>query len=358
MSHSTNQCGDGRISPVELRPARRAGWQQELSRAISNVPDLLAAVGIDHEPPDFVDAAFPVRVPLGYVARMRRGDIEDPLLRQVLPLSAEADEVPGFESDPVGDLASMVSPGLLKKYDGRALLISTGACAIHCRYCFRRDFPYGDASTTPTHLDDALDGIAADSSVREVILSGGDPLSLSDDRLRTLLTRIDAIGHIDRIRFHTRYPVVLPERIDDEFCDILATSPRPTVFVIHANHANEIDDRVAAALDRIRQHTRLLLNQSVLLRGVNDAAATLAKLSTRLFDCGVSPYYLHQLDAVAGAAHFAVPDRRAIEIVDELTETLSGYLVPKLVREIRGAPAKRGVTSGEPGAGSGSLPLA
>lgn len=332
----------GRAVPVDVSNT----WQTELSRAITSVPELLAAVGLEAGfagLPASIETGFPLRVPLGYVGRMRRKDPNDPLLRQVLPLAAEAESVPGFSPDPVGDLASMRSHGLLHKYQGRALLIATGACAVHCRYCFRRHFPYGQAALLPRYIDEALAEIDADRSIEEVILSGGDPLSLSNDRLHDLLDRLGRIGHLTRVRFHTRQPVVLPERVDRGLCDVLEHSPRPTVFVIHCNHANELDGQVAAALSRLGRSTTRLLNQSVLLSRVNDSATTLVELSNRLFECGVLPYYLHQLDAVAGAAHFAVADDTARDILDEMTARLPGYLVPKLVREIPGDVAKRRV---------------
>jgi len=330
--------------PVDIRRAGRTGWQAELARAITSVPELLAAVGLETRSarlPAQIETDFPLRVPRGYVRRMRRNDPQDPLLRQVLPISAEADVVPGFGADPVGDLTSMRSQGLLQKYHGRALLIATGACAIHCRYCFRRNFPYGEATLLPRHIDDALARIGADRSITEVILSGGDPLSLSDGRLRELLERVGRIDHVERIRFHTRQPIVLPERVDRGLCDVLEHAPRPLVFVVHCNHANEIDESVGAALSRLAGFTSPVLNQSVLLRGVNDSAPTLVDLSTRLFEHGVLPYYLHQLDRVSGAAHFAVADGTARAIRDEMATRLPGYLVPKLVREIAGDAAKR-----------------
>lgn len=324
----------------------RTDWQRELANAFTSVPELLSAVGLDAwsaRPPAGVQTNFSLRVPRGFVRRMRRNDPNDPLLRQVLPVAAEADVIPGFGADPVGDLASMTSHGLLQKYSGRALLIATGACAIHCRYCFRRNYPYAEASLTPRHVDAALANIAADDTVHEVILSGGDPLSLSDARLGELLDRIARVEHVRRIRFHTRTPIVLPERIDAGLCDMLASAPLPSVFVVHCNHANEIDAAVDAALARLAGHTKALLNQSVLLRGVNDSADALVDLSEALFDSGVMPYYLHQLDPVAGTAHFGVPDTDARRIVAASAARLPGYLVPKLVREIPGEAAKRAV---------------
>ncbi len=272
---------------------------------------------------------------------MRREDPHDPLLRQVLPLDEEADAVAGYGADPVGDLASMRSRGLLQKYHGRALLVVTGACAVHCRYCFRRAYPYGEASMSPRFVDEAMAQIAADTSISEVIMSGGDPLSLSNGRLRDLLDRIADIGHVRRIRVHTRQPIVLPERVDAELLAVLEGASLPTVIVVHSNHPNEIDSAVGDALSRLALRTAALLNQSVLLRGINDSASVLVELSGRLFDNSVLPYYLHQLDPVAGAAHFAVSDDAARRIVAEVRTRLPGYLVPTLVREIPGEPAKR-----------------
>ncbi len=322
--------------------ARR--WQKELAHAITDAEELLESVGLNADRAGLrvADAAdFPLRVPRGYVARMRREDPHDPLLRQVLPLAEEADAVAGYGADPVGDLASMRSRGLLQKYHGRALLVVTGACAVHCRYCFRRAYPYGEASMAPRFVDEAMAQIAADTSISEVIMSGGDPLSLSNGRLRDLLERIADIGHVRRIRVHTRQPIVLPERIDAELLAVLERASLPTVIVVHSNHPNEIDSAVGDALSRLALRTAALLNQSVLLRGINDSASVLVELSGRLFDNSVMPYYLHQLDPVAGAAHFAVSDDAARRIVAEVRTRLPGYLVPTLVREIPGEPAKR-----------------
>lgn len=285
-------------------------------------------------------AAFPLRVPRGFVARMRYGDPHDPLLRQVLPVAAENVILPGYAVDPVGDLDSVRAPGLLQKYAGRALLITTGACAVHCRYCFRRAFPYAGHSATPGVLAAAMATIAADDSLHEIILSGGDPLALGNVRLAEILHALAGISHISRIRLHTRVPVVLPERVDDVLLDLLHNLGKPVVTVIHANHANEIDAGVTAALQRLRRVSASLLNQSVLLRGVNDSSDALTALSGKLFSAGVLPYYLHQLDHVIGAAHFLVPDQEARAIHARMAANLPGYLVPRLVRETAGAAAK------------------
>ncbi len=274
---------------------------------------------------------------------MRRGDTNDPLLRQVLPLDAERHEAPGYVADPVGDLAALAGRGLLQKYHGRALLVTTGACAIHCRYCFRREFPYGEQHAGRQAFAAALAAIRADSSITEVLLSGGDPLTLSDRRLAGLLQRLEAIPHVQRVRIHTRLPVVLPERIDAGFLAMWNSLRRlQRVVVIHANHAQELRAAadVQAALGALRASGTTLLNQSVLLRGVNDSIAALEQLSVALFECSVLPYYLHLLDPVRGAAHFDVAADSARRLHAQLTARLPGYLVPKLVREDPGAASK------------------
>jgi EF-P beta-lysylation protein EpmB len=317
-------------------------WQTELAHAISDPAELLQRLGLERAwLPGALRAArlFPLRVPLGFVERMKLGDPDDPLLKQVLPLAAECQEKPGFTADPVNDLGAMPMPGLLHKYHGRTLLIATGACAVHCRYCFRRHFPYGDAHVFAESWR-ALDYIAADSSIQEVILSGGDPLSLNDRRLRELVARIEAISHVKRLRIHTRQPVVLPERVDDALLDWLQACQLKKIIVIHANHANEIDASVADAFKRLSGASATLLNQSVLLRGVNDSVDALCALSEALFAAGVLPYYLHLLDKVQGAAHFEVPAQRAKRLTKELNSRLPGYLVPRLVLERVGEPGK------------------
>jgi len=258
----------------------------------------------------------------------------------VLPRAAELDEVPGFTTDAVGDGAARAATGVIHKYAGRSLLIATGSCAVHCRYCFRRHFPYADETAAAGRWRDALAHLAADAASEEVILSGGDPLSLSTARLAELTDGLAEIPHVRRLRIHTRLPVVLPERVDESLVDWLAGLALERVVVLHANHANELDESVAAACRRLRDTGAVLLNQAVLLRGVNDDADVLATLSARLMACGVLPYYLHQLDRVAGAAHFEVEDARAGTLVEALRARLPGYLVPRLVREIAGADSK------------------
>ena len=320
-------------------------WRGHLAAAVRDLGELLdeleldaEALGVSATSP--VALRFPLRVTRGFVSRMRPGDPNDPLLRQVLPVPAEDDEVAGFTTNPVGELSLVRGDGLLSKYRGRALLVVTGACAVHCRYCFRRHFPYGDERPDDGDFSAALDTVEADRTIEEVILSGGDPLMLPDDRLAALAEDIASIPHVRRLRIHTRLPVVLPERVDEALIEWLTECELPVVIVIHANHPQEIDHDVARALATLEGAGTTLLNQAVLLRGVNDSSEDLADLSMRLFDCGVLPYYLHLLDRVAGAAHFEVDEHRARQIIQDLQARLPGYLVPKLVREVEGAPSK------------------
>ena len=319
------------------------GWQSELARAITDPQALLTLLqlGAEHLPAARAAARlFPLRVPRGFAARMRPGDPHDPLLRQVLPLGEECLTQEGFGPDPVGDSAAMVVPGVLHKYEGRVLLTATGACAVHCRYCFRRHFPYSEANACADHWQVALTYIASDTTITEVILSGGDPLTLSDRRLAEFTEKLAAIPHVQRLRIHTRLPIVLPERVNDELIGWLGATRLKTIVVVHANHANEIDAVVRSAMARLKAAGVALLNQSVLLREVNDNAEALAQLSTSLFDAGVLPYYLHLLDRVQGAGHFEVDEMVARDLMTQLNARLPGYLVPRLVREVPGAPAK------------------
>jgi len=322
-------------------------WQRDLTRAITNPEELLANLGLDPglaAPARAASSAFGLRVTRSYLARMRRGDANDPLLRQVLPLADELLETSGYGADPLQEHEATRAPGLLQKYAGRVLLITTQACAIHCRYCFRREFPYSAQQTAAeagaTRFRDALDVIASDTSIEEVILSGGDPLSLSDARLTRITDAIAGMRHVQRIRVHTRQPIVLPSRVDEGLLAWLGGIKRPTVIVLHANHPNEIDSEVRTACAKLRAAGITLLNQSVLLKGVNDDVDTLAQLSRALMDAGVLPYYLHLPDRVRGTAHFDVADSEAQRLVEGLGARLSGYLVPRLVREVPGAPYK------------------
>ncbi|OGT57138.1 MAG: EF-P beta-lysylation protein EpmB [Gammaproteobacteria bacterium RIFCSPHIGHO2_12_FULL_63_22] len=330
---------DGLVVPLAPTSDWRRAWRDAIRDPrelleLLDLPQVAARLSADAQ------AQFPMRVPRGFAMRMRRGDPADPLLRQVLPLDDEDRLVPGFDLDAVGDAAANAGTGILHKYRGRALLVATGSCAVHCRYCFRRHFPYAEQTAAANHWQAAIDFLRNDSSISELILSGGDPLSLATGKLAELTGALRGIASLRRLRLHTRLPVVLPERVDATLLDWLRTLPWPVSIVIHANHPNEIDVEVAQALRRLRETGAVLLNQSVLLRGVNDDARVLAELSEVLFDAGVLPYYLHQLDRVAGVAHFEVDDQCARALHSELQSLLPGYLVPRLVREVAGAPGK------------------
>ncbi len=314
-------------------------WQQELQNSVTRVADLLHALELDPDELPFARDIkdFPTRVPRPYLARIRKRDAGDPLLRQVLPVADETIHSPGYAVDPVGDLGAHRGGGVLHKYHGRVLLVVTGACAIHCRYCFRRHFPYAGHALARS-LDRALAYVARDASVEEVILSGGDPLSLSNPRLFELCRRIESIAHVRRIRIHTRLPIVVPSRLEDELCNWLNRRPKRYLVVFHINHPAEIATDVERAVSRLTAPT--LMNQAVLLKGVNDDARTLADLSRKCFGAGILPYYLHLLDRVRGAAHFEVDAARAQALMRELATLLPGYLVPRLARD-DGGPSKQ-----------------
>ena len=317
-------------------------WQTLLGQAITDPEQLLRELGLPLSllpAAAQASAAFKLRVPSGFLARMRRGDPHDPLLRQILPLGEELRAVPGFSTDPLDEWSGMPAAGVLHKYRGRVLLTVTGACAVHCRYCFRRHYPYNDANATREH-NKTIDYLRQQPEVTEVILSGGDPLTLSDARLAGLVSSIESIGRVKRLRIHSRLPIVLPERIDQSLLDWLSATRLQIVLVIHSNHANELDANVDRAMNQLRLAGVTLLNQSVLLRGVNDRPGVLVALSERLLQSDVLPYYLHQLDPVQGAAHFSVSDRDAKLLVAEMRRQLPGYLVPRLVREHPGQASK------------------
>jgi len=330
------------IIPRIEAPEHRPQWQQLLSQGIRSSEELLAHLEIDPaklkiQPPG---GDFPLRVPRGFANRMARGDSRDPLLLQVLPTAAESVQSPGYQRDPLGELHAMPAPGLLHKYRGRALLTVTGACAIHCRYCFRRHFPYSDANPVNDNLQYSLDYLRQQTDIHEIILSGGDPLTLSDARLQSLTEKLATIPHLHTLRIHTRLPVVLPERVDTGLLAWIDRQSLRVVIVVHCNHPNEIDPSVMTALQQLRSAGATLLNQAVLLHGVNDDSATLIRLREVLFAAGVLPYYLHQLDKVQGAAHFAVSQEAARDLLAALRASLPGYLVPRLVRDIPGQHSK------------------
>ena len=346
--------GHTSLQPARPHPAAApTDWRHAWRTAVRDPRELLAMLGLDALASTLSNTAaapafnghFPLRVPRGFIARMRHGDPHDPLLRQVLPILDEERVVPGFALDAVGDAHARLGGGVIHKYNGRALLIATGSCAVHCRYCFRRHYPYSGDTAAAAGWGEALALLRADTSIHEVILSGGDPLSLASHKLAELTDALQALPHIRRLRLHTRLPVVLPERIDAGLLAWLRGLPWPLAMVIHANHGNEFDVSVDAALAALREagaaaNGIVLLNQAVLLRGVNDSVDALADLCERGYAAGVLPYYLHQLDRVAGAAHFEVDDGRALALHAGLAARLPGYLVPKLVREVAGQPGK------------------
>jgi len=324
-------------------PAPSATWQEQLADLVTELPELLARLELDATQLDVSEAAlrdFPLRVPRPYLARMRRGDPRDPLLLQVLPQAAELRAESGYSLDPLGELSTNKHSGLLHKYNGRVLLIATQSCAIHCRYCFRRHFPYADNRPGRAQWQESFDYIAADASISEVILSGGDPLAASNTYLQWLIDSLLTIPHVQRLRIHTRLPIMLPARVDAPLLQMLGKRSQQIVVVLHANHANEFDAEVDAACARLRAQGIHLLNQSVLLKGVNDSMEALAALSERLLAAGVLPYYVHMPDKVQGTAHFDVSDAQAHAVMQALHARLPGYLVPRLVREESGKPGK------------------
>jgi len=318
-----------------------------MKRAIRNSKDLLVALELppdSFQTSDVGEGQFPVFVPLEFLSRMQLRDPHDPLLLQVLPRSQESHLDPEFGADPVGDSEVEKAPGLLHKYIGRVLLIVSGACGVHCRYCFRRHYPYGTAPKSIERWLPALEIIQTDPSIHEVILSGGDPLTVVDEHLSELANRLAAIPHLKRLRIHTRLPIVIPQRVDEQLCNWLSESRLSKWIVLHINHAQEIDSHVVKAIKKLQQTGATVLNQAVLLRGINDSAEQLGALCERLVDCGVLPYYLHQLDRVSGATHFEVDRAKGLAILEQLTSSLPGYAVPKYVEEIAGKPAKSTIT--------------
>ena len=323
-------------------------WKRQLQEAVTDPKELLQRLRLDMALLPAAQQAcqqFPLRVPLAFVERMEVGNIDDPLLKQVLPLHQELINHRGYTIDPVGEQGN-TNPGLIQKYRGRALLLVNGHCAVNCRYCFRRHFPYEDNRLSRQQWQATLDHIRADTSIEEVIYSGGDPLASNDKHLGWLSQEIAAISHIKRLRIHSRLPVVIPDRVNDECLEWLCAHPLQTVFVLHINHPNEIDTALAASIGKLKQAGITLLNQTVLLRGINDDVTTLKTLSEALFAAGVLPYYLHLLDPVSGAAHFDTPKHTVIALYQQLQQQLSGYLVPKLVQEISGEPAKTLINTG------------
>jgi len=312
-------------------------WQRILADSLTTSNQLLLRLGLMTDQVQSVDQSpdFPVRVPEPFVTRMVPGDPHDPLLRQVLAVADERHAMPGFVKDPLDELEGPM-PGVLHKYRSRVLVIYRGGCAINCRYCFRRHFPYQENTLTARDIDGLVSYLRAHPEVNEVILSGGDPLMADDQALSGLFVRLESVSSIHRLRIHTRLPIVIPERVTDLLCQTIATTALPVVMVLHSNHANEIDQSVMDAVSQLRVVCRSVLNQSVILKGINDSADVLIALSERLFEAGIDPYYLNVLDRVSGAHHFDVSDLEVAALHQALLNALPGYLVPKLVREVPG----------------------
>jgi len=332
------------IIPRTEPAGQTPNWQRELAQAIREPAGLLDILQLPDSLLPAAEAAsrdFPLRVPHSYVQRIAPGNPHDPLLRQILPLAEELSDTEGFSTDPVGDQQAMAIPGLIHKYHGRVLLTLTGACAVHCRYCFRRHFPYTEANPAEDNWQAAVEYLHGHQEVSEVILSGGDPLSLSDKRLASLVSRLESVPHLQRLRWHSRVPVVLPSRLTPELLYIWQSSRLQQVLVLHFNHPNEINNEIKQSLSMAKASGISLLNQAVILRGVNDNATCLATLSQRLFSVGILPYYLHLLDRVRGARHFEVDELTLGPIYQGLLSQLPGYLVPKLVRDNAGANSKQ-----------------
>ena len=318
-------------------------WQEELQRAITSPQQLLDYLQLPQHLLHSAGAAsrlFQLKVPLPYANRIRPGNLNDPLLKQVLPVEQETLQSPDYHTDPLLETKGDTKPGLIHKYNGRVLLVASPNCAINCRYCFRRHFPYQQNNLNRSQWLQALDTIAADDSIAEIILSGGDPLANSNQQLRWLTQQIEGIPHIKRLRIHTRLPVVIPQRIDADTTRWLSELQQQCVLVLHINHAQEIDREVIESVARIKATGATVFNQAVLLKGINDSASAQVQLCEKLFDSGIIPYYVHLLDKVQGAAHFAVDDRAAAQVFAGLLSQLPGYMVPKFVREIAGEPNK------------------
>lgn len=320
-------------------------WQQELAEGFSHIYELFEYLNLSMSTDELlISSSFPLRVPRKFAIKIEKGNINDPLLKQILPISAENKTISGFINDPVGDVDAIAETGVIHKYQDRVLLITTGSCAINCRYCFRKNFPYTDFQLSTQKQNQAIQYIKNNQKISEVILSGGDPLLLSDQKIFSLLRQLDEIKQLKRIRIHSRIPIVLPSRITLDFCQQLSTLSKQVVLVVHANHNNELCNDVKRACKRLLNVNVTLLNQSVLLKGINDNAQQLCVLNEKLFAFGVLPYYLHLLDKTTGTSHFEVKQKPAIALMNQIKKQLPGYLVPKLVREQVGASSKIMIT--------------
>ncbi|HAU1192933.1 TPA: EF-P beta-lysylation protein EpmB [Legionella pneumophila] len=315
-------------------------WQKILAQGFTSTTDLLNFLELPRSGENlFAEKQFPSRIPRGFANRMQKRNPQDPLLLQVLAKEEELAQAEGYVIDPLSESNTLIK-GLLHKYHGRVLLTLTGVCAVNCRYCFRRHFPYQANNPGRQGWKEVCAYIANDPSITEVILSGGDPLLAANLVLEELLQSLEKISHVHTLRIHTRIPIVLPERIDKGLLDLLTNTRFKKVIVVHCNHPQELDESVLQACSDLKKAGCYLLNQSVLLAGVNDDAVILSKLSHTLFDYGIMPYYLHLLDKVKGSAHFDMPFLRAQSIYHQLQSLVPGYLLPRLVREEPGRSSK------------------
>ncbi|MGB2242682.1 MAG: EF-P beta-lysylation protein EpmB [Porticoccaceae bacterium] len=331
------------ISPVSQPINLCSDWKAELSHCVSSIDELLNQLGLKAEDLNATAQAateFAIKVPQPFVQLMEYGNPNDPLLKQVLPIASELQIDGNFSTDPVGESSFNPVPGIVHKYRNRVLMIISPNCAINCRYCFRRHFPYDENRQSKQQWLKALDYLKAKPEINEVIYSGGDPLAANDHFLGWLTAEIESIPHIKRLRIHTRLPVVIPSRIDDQLLSWLGNTGLKPTLVVHINHANEIDEALIKGVDRLKKSGINVLNQSVLLKGINDSSDQLISLSEKLFDTGIMPYYLHMLDPVQGASHFDVSKDRAVEIFRQIQAQLPGFLVPKLVQERAGESSK------------------
>lgn len=343
---------DNSVAAIEPQESRcsAANWQQLMKSAIRSTEKLLSAVGLDHLDDENLFSPrsaeqFPVFVPIPFLNRMEKGNFNDPLLRQVLPIASEEESPAHFSTDPLGEQDATLRDGVLQKYQRRILVIASSACAINCRYCFRRHFPYETAAIGDSRWEKTIEQIASDPSVAEVILSGGDPLVVTDEKLALIVQRIAEVPHVVRLRIHSRLPIVIPQRVTPSLLELLqefnqSRSGRQSIFVVHCNHANEIDGDVQHSLQRLSSACTQLLNQSVLLAGVNDDEDALVQLSERLMASSVLPYYLHQLDPIMGAAHFEVDVEKGRRLIAAMRAQLPGFGVPRYVQEIAAEPNK------------------
>lgn len=318
------------------------GWKEQMKRAIRDPQELASRLKLPPPTEKQLQAArmFGLFVPEAFLSRIRPADPTDPLLLQILPQADETRQTEGFIKDPLAESDAKRADGLLQKYQGRVLLITNSVCAVNCRYCFRRHFPYEQTPHSTSQWSEAINQIATDTSIKEVIFSGGDPLTLVDEKLAEIVRKVDSLDHVSRIRFHSRLPIVIPDRVTDELIELIQSLTAKAVFVIHSNHANELDDDVAFALKRLKDTGCQLLNQSVLMRGVNDNVDALVALSNRLIECDTLPYYLHQLDRVQGTSHFEVSVEHGKKLIAGMRSQLPGYSVPRYACENPGQPNK------------------